>query len=82
MALARRCDGLEDCADESDEFCSKRMLPLNRSYRPRPHRPLTLLNLTVGCMEVLEVDAFNNEVKIKMEVRRRLIMQFTCWVFG
>ncbi|XP_053633497.2 uncharacterized protein [Cherax quadricarinatus] len=62
IPLSSRCNGVNDCGDDSDELCSV-LLPLPSSYRAdRSPLPRTPLALTAKLVRVHHVDVVNNHI--------------------
>ncbi|XP_047475759.1 uncharacterized protein LOC125029721 isoform X1 [Penaeus chinensis] len=71
VPLSTRCDGANDCGDDSDEACSV-LLPLPPTYRAdRPPLPRTPLSLLVRLVRVHDVDVANNLLTAWLQLETR-----------
>lgn len=71
VPLSTRCDGANDCGDDSDEACSL-LLPLPPTYRAdRPPLPRTPLSLLVRLVRVHDVDVANNLLTAWLQLETR-----------
>nr|XP_045603292.1 uncharacterized protein LOC123761356 [Procambarus clarkii] len=62
IPLSSRCNGVNDCGDDSDELCAV-LLPLASSYRlDRSPLPRTPLAITAHLVRVHHVDVVNNHL--------------------
>ncbi|KAK4327514.1 hypothetical protein Pmani_002023 [Petrolisthes manimaculis] len=72
LPLSRRCDGINNCGDDSDEICTPLLplQPLHRSYRlSRPPTNLTNLAFTLTLHKFIEVDIDLERIELWLQVR-------------
>lgn len=70
IPLPQRCNGHDDCGDDSDETC-KLLLPLPSSYRrSRPPELFTAVALSAEFVGYQSIDVSNNLVNVELKVGR------------
>ncbi|XP_066967078.1 uncharacterized protein [Macrobrachium rosenbergii] len=69
IEIQKRCDGKDDCGDQSDEVCQL-VKPLPLSYRHnRPHLPETPLELQVFIRKIAAVEVDHGIITLQLEIR-------------
>ncbi|XP_064117985.1 uncharacterized protein LOC135223481 isoform X2 [Macrobrachium nipponense] len=69
IEIQKRCDGKDDCGDQSDEVCQL-VKPLPLSYRPnRPHLPETPLQLQVFIRKIAAVEVDHGMITLQLEIK-------------